>query len=451
MRRRARAEGARRARAETALALAALLMACSAPAARDEIRARIAAQGRPNLVLIVVDTLRADRTTPYAPRVDTTPELARWAARGVVFERALAQSSWTKISMASLFTSLWPRSHALREVRDGLGESARTLAELLGEAGYRCYGVQTNGWLDQSFGFQQGFERYVFPAGRGAAWPKPGVWPHVDRVLDETTRLLAAHDPAEPFFLYLHFMDVHEYAAPPEFKRFGSDAGGAYLAAVNWVDDGLRRVREALEADGLADRSWIVLASDHGESLGEHGREGHARDLRAPVLHVPLVIRPPFALEPLRIAAQVRNLDIAPTLLELAGVRAPAGFEGASLLALVTGEAPAQDRESFAALGAPLYPDASIEASLAEGGWSYARKLERDPHAGAELLFDLSVDPSENVELSRREPQQASRLRARLDAHLAAPPVAGARQTDVHIDPSIAERLRAMGYLRDEP
>jgi arylsulfatase A-like enzyme len=427
------------------LLLAAALTACAPPAPRGEIRARLAADGRPNLLLIVVDTLRADRTTPYGFAQDTTPELARWAAHGVVFERALAQSSWTKISMASLLTSLWPRSHAIHDVRDGLGEGALTLAEVLRDAGYRCYAVQTNGWLDQSFGFHQGFERYVFPGGAGARLPKAGVWPHVDRVVEEASRLLAAHDRSAPFFLYLHFMDVHEYAAPPEFKTFGSDAAGAYLAAIRWVDDGIRRVREALEDAGLARNTLIVFASDHGESLGEHGRDGHARDLRAPVLNVPLVLRLPFESEPVRIATQVRNLDIAPTLLEAAGIAVPPGFEGESLLALVAKDG--ADRPSFAALGAPLYPDAAVEAALADDGWSYALRVAPDPRAGEAQLFDRRIDPGENVDLARREPDEAIRLRTALDAHLAAPPVTGARAQDVHIDPSIAERLRAMGYL----
>jgi arylsulfatase A-like enzyme len=434
-------------RCVVSLLVAAALAACAPPAPRGEIRARLAAAGRPNLLLIVVDTLRADRTTPYGFAQDTTPELARWAAHGVVFERAQAQSSWTKISMASLLTSLWPRSHAIHDVRDGLGEGALTLAEALHAAGYRCYAVQTNGWLDQSFGFHQGFERYVFPSGAGARLPRAGIWPHVDRVVEEASRLLAAHDRSAPFFLYLHFMDVHEYAAPPEFKTFGSDAGGAYLAAIRWVDDGIRRVREALEQAGLAQSTLIVFASDHGESLGEHGALGHARDLRAPVLHVPLVLRLPFESEPVRIAAQVRNLDIAPTLLEAAGVPQPPGFEGESLWPLV-GEDGAPDRPSFAALGVPLYPDAAIEASVADAGWSFALRVAPDARAGEARLFDRNVDPGENVDLARREPEEAARLRAELEAHLASPPVAGARAQDVRIDPSIAERLRAMGYLR---
>jgi arylsulfatase A-like enzyme len=439
----------RRWRARSALlALALALVACAPPTPRSGIRARLAAFARPNLVLIVVDTLRADRVTPYGFEANTSPELARWAEHGALFENALAQSSWTKISMASLLTSLWPRSHGIREVRDGLGDAAQTVAEVLHDAGYRTYAVQTNGWLDQSFGFQQGFDRYVFPSGRGANLPRPSVWPHVDRVVDEATRLLEAHDAAAPFFLYLHFMDVHEYAAPPEFKRFGSDAAGAYLAAVAWVDDGIRRVRTALESTGLAGRTAIVFASDHGESLGEHGVQGHARDLRAPVLHVPLVIRFPFPIEPVRVAAQVRDLDIAPTLLELAGVAVPASFEGESLLPLITGEAAPEGRESYAALGAPLYPDSAVQAAIAESGWSYARRLAPDARAGEEWLFDRRVDPGENVDLALREPEALSRLRARLDAHLAAPPRPGVAKREVHIDPSIAERLRAMGYLQ---
>jgi tetratricopeptide (TPR) repeat protein len=135
-----------------------------------DLRARLAGLGRPHIVLVLVDTLRADWTSPYGFDTEVTPELQRWADGGVVFERALAQSSWTKVSMASLFTSLWPRSHGLRLATDGLGARALTLSEVLREAGYRTCAVQSNGWLEQSFGFHQGFDRYVFP--RTVAHPR---------------------------------------------------------------------------------------------------------------------------------------------------------------------------------------------------------------------------------------------------------------------------------------
>jgi arylsulfatase A-like enzyme len=437
---------------ERALALAALvclaLAGCERRVPTSEIPARLAALGRPNLVLIVVDTLRADFTTPYGYAKDTTPELARWAEHGVLFERNLSQSSWTKISMASLLTSLWPRSHRIRTATDGLGEAALTLAEVLREAGYRTYGVQTNGWLHQTFGFHQGFERYLFPTGRGAQLPRASVWPAFPKVEEEAKRLLASHPKGDPFFLYLHFMDVHEFASPQEYRRYGTDSKGAYLASVRWMDDGLTRVRELLDDAGVLDRSVIVFTSDHGEAFGENGKVGHARNVLTPVLWVPLVIRLPFPLgPPLRVATQVRNVDIAPTLLDLAGVPAVESFEGSSLLPLITGAGANADRPNFAALGQPLYVDASVQTSLNDGAWTYARNVEPDSDR-SEFLFDRSVDPGENVNLIARESSAAGRMREALDAHLEAEPTSDVLRRDIRIDPEIEQRLRAMGYLQ---
>jgi arylsulfatase A-like enzyme len=430
------------------LALAALSVGCERRVARDQIRAKLDAIGPPHLVLLFVDTLRADWTSPYGDPRGTSPELARWAARGVVFEQVRAQSSWTKISMASTFTSLWPRSHAIRKAKDALADTAVTLAEALAEGGYRTYGVQTNGWLDQSFGFQQGFEHYIFPRGIGARkLVKSQIWPHADNVLEEAFRLIDGHDGSQPLFLYLHFMDVHEYAAPPEFKTFGGDAQGAYLAAIRWEDDALERVRAKLDDAGLLDRAVIVFAGDHGEAFGENGKTGHARNVLTSTIHTPLLIRLPFPLEPIRVKSQVRNIDIAPTLLDLAGIAIPPSFEGQSLLPLLWDPDAGQDRVSFAGLGDPLFPDASIQVSMTDGSWTYARNLEPDKDP-VELLFDRGVDPGENVNLLSLEPEQAERMRKAMDAYLEAAPAEGVLESDVRIDPNIADRLRAMGYLQ---
>jgi arylsulfatase A-like enzyme len=247
-------------------------------------------------------------------------------------------------------------------------------------------------------------------------------------------------------FLYLHFMDVHEYAAPPEFKTFGGDDAGAYRAAIRWDDDALRRVREKLDDAGLLDDNVIVLASDHGEAFGENGKTGHARNVLTATLQTPLVMRFPFPVEPIRVKSQVRNIDIAPTLLELAGEPIPDGFDGRSLLPLLTGAEAEEDRVSLAALGTPLYRDASVQVSVTDGRWTFARNVAPDPHPG-EFLFDRSVDPGENVNLIEREPEAASRMRALLDAKLDEGADPDVLESDVRIDPSIAERLRAMGYL----
>jgi len=279
-------------------------------------------------------------------------------------------------------------------------------------------------------------------------------------VVGEAVRLLDAHDRSRPFFLYLHFMDVHEYAAPPEFKIFGTDSKGAYQAAIRWVDDAVERVRKRLGQLDLLDRTLLVFAADHGETFGEHGIHGHARNVLTPVIRVPLILRFPFSVEPpVRVTAQVRNVDIAPTLVELLGLGVPPSFEGESLVPLLDGTTDAVDRPAFAGLGVPLFPNASVQTAVNDGSWIYARNAEAKPGdeasykgravaPGAEFLFDRRVDPGENVNLVLREGAEADRMRALLHAHLAEAPAEGVNESGVRIDPGIAERLRAMGYLR---
>jgi arylsulfatase A-like enzyme len=423
------------------------LSACEKPVAAGGVLAKLRQLERPNIVLVLVDTLRADWTTPYGFEAEVSPELQRWADRGVLFEHALAQSSWTKVSMASLLTSLWPRSHGVRLPTDGLSEKALTVADALREAGYRTYAVQSNGWLEQSFGFHHGFDHYVFPRAlnRADQLGLSSVWPHGERILEEATRLIDAHAPEVPFFLYLHFMDVHEYAAPPEFKTFGRGQEGSYLAAIRWVDDVVERVRKSLERAGFAERTVMIFASDHGEAFGENQTRGHARNVFTPVLHVPLLIRFPFATEPVRVRPQVRNLDIAPSLLDIAGVAVPDGFEGESLLPLIAASETQPDRINFAALGATILVGAVEQVSVNDGSWSLARNLDE---AGKEFLFDRALDPLEDANLIDLEPAAAERMRAVLDAHLSVEARAGARAANVRIDPRIADQLRALGYLQ---
>ena len=225
------------------------------------------------------------------------------------------------------------------------------------------------------------------------------------------------------------------------------------------MDDVVGRVREKIADAGYGPRTLMVFAADHGETFGEHGVHGHARNVLTPVVWVPLVVRFPFTLEPaVRIGAQVRNVDIAPTLLDLAGITVPPNFEGRTLVPLMIESTAERDRPSFAALGVPLFPDASVQTAISDGAWTYARNAiaaeddetayeDRAVAPGAEYLFDRRVDPGENVNLIEREPSMAARMRTLLDAHLAEGG-AGVVEKGVRVDPGIADRLRAMGYLR---
>ena len=348
--------------------------------------------------------------------------------------------------MASMLTSLWPRRHGVRVPTDGLGEGAELLAEVLRDAGYATAAVQSNGWLEQSFGFQQGFEHYVFP--RAVSSREVGfssVWPHRDRILEESRRLLDNRDTQRPLFLYLHFMDVHEYAAPPAFRQFGTTERGFYLASIRWVDEALEHLTQMLEHRGLLDDTVLVLASDHGETFGENQRYGHAFNVQSPVLRVPLVVKLPFDVAGRRVQSLVRNLDIAPTLLELAGVPIPAGFEGESLVSLMSGHERVPDRPSYASLGAKILLTSKLQDAVNDGAWSFMRDDEGER---AERLYDLSIDLAEDANLIDLEPAEADRMRAQLDAHLGQSPRPGVRREDVTIDPGIAERLRAVGYLQ---
>jgi choline-sulfatase len=396
--------------------------------------------------LILVDTLRADATSPYGFDARVSPTLGRLADEGVVFDRVLAQSSWTKVSMASLLTSLWPRSHGVREATDGLAERARTLQDVFQDSGYRTYAVQSNGWLEQSFGFHHGFDHYVFPHAMKQAGElgRSSVWPHGERVYDEAKRLLTAHEIDDPFFLYVHLMDVHEYAAPPEFKRFGDEQRAAYSAAIFWIDDVVKRILAELDRVGAAENTIVVFASDHAELFGENQSTGHARNVHTRVLHVPLILRIPGRPGGQRVSAQVRNIDIAPTILELSGLAVPPAFEGVSLIPLIEGREEG-DRISFADLGASIMHGISEQVAVNDGRYSLLRDLDE---TGVEQLFDQNLDPVEDANLIDLEPVEAERMRALLDAHLDHDPVSGASQEKVRIDPGIANRLKALGYLQ---
>lgn len=418
--------------------------ACERVTPVERIAEKLAARGPINVVLIVVDTLRADWTTPYGADSRISPEWNRWAKRGVVFENVIAQSSWTKTSMASLMTSQWPQRHGVRATRDALASGALTVAEVFSKAGYQTYAVQSNGWLEQTFGFHQGFDHYLFPRGGALAGMKPMIWPHADNVYLEAERLVEHRDPSRPFFLYLHFMDVHEYASPSDLEGFGSGHAGAYRASIAWVDEVIERFRKKLNEWGLLEHTVLMLASDHGEAFGENGTDGHARDLHASVLRVPLVIRFPFALDPIRVTAQVRNLDIAPTLLDIAELAIPREFQGESLLStLVAGPEREDPRPAYASLAARLYTESKLQESVNDGQWKLIRSVD---DVGGEFLFDRDVDPGEHVNLIDLEPQAATRMRALLDTHIEQQPLTETVERGVRIHPALAEKLRALGY-----
>ncbi len=486
----ARRDGVAR-RALGAVALALLAAACGTKATKPSPGAVTSpAEGpaaarveRPNLVLYVVDTLRADHLGCYGYDRPTSPRLDAFAREGVRFAEARAQSSWTKPAMATILTGLHPVSHGAERRAQGIAPEVRTLAERLSAAGYETAMFTTNPTVVEKFGFGRGFERFEYVhqlQGRkrrsvrsaemhqaAAAW------------LDGRVA------PERPFFLVVHTLDPHDPYRPPEpyRSRFapGVDVAaaccfrGERLAALSEEEAAIRRrdsmalydgeiaandasfgrLVDDLRARGLLDRSAVLFTSDHGEEFHEHGGWRHAESLFEEVLRVPLVVRlPGGASAAATIADPADQIDIAPTLLDLAGVAAPPELPGASLLPVIGG-GHSPPRESLAWLRHPAFDVTAIR----DGNWKWVRHegVLRAVTAGvagytgvsepAEALYDLEADPGERQNLLEAEPDRRRALALRVKAaraRLARREDAG----EVDIDPELDAELRALGYLR---
>jgi arylsulfatase A-like enzyme len=419
--------------------------------------------GAISVIMIIIDTLRADRLGAYGYARATSPSLDELAETAVLFENAYAQAPNTPPSVASILTSLYPSSHHFTGQGDRLTEDAVTLAEMMQARGYRTGAFVDGGFLSSRFGLSQGFETYVDDDGG------------FERVLPAAGRWLAENAGA-PFFLLLHSYDVHtpyENTPPPyrdtfsrnryegdltserleevrtkkagrtltpaETEHFSDLYDGGILHADALLGDFL----DDLTADGTLDRSIVIVTADHGEAFMEHGDVLHSNLYRT-VTHVPLIVRFPDARAAgMRVRDIVESIDIAPTVLDVVGSQPYEGMQGRSLLATACGH------------------ELSEPMAVSELTWNRDRHgyyfadwhMIHDTRAHFTLLFDVAVDPLEqrNVwDLHRREiGDLARRLAARVgDARSRAfLPRHGASRTD-ELDPDTAESLRALGYLQ---
>jgi arylsulfatase len=423
----------------------------------DEI-ARLRERGDVNVLFILIDTLRADRLASYGYGRDTSPALDRLAAGGVRFARQLAQSSWTKCSMASLWTGLYPARAGITRFDQVLPQDARMPAEVLKDAGFRTVALYRNGWVSPGFGFGQGFDVYTRPAPQ----PRPPDLQVENPTLssagtDEDTVAAALEFVRvygdQRWLLYLHMMDVHEYTYDQESALFGGSYSDIYDNSIRWMDGTIGGLLEELRELGMLEKTLVVVAADHGEAFLERGFEGHAREVYAETTEVPFILSFPFRLEPgVVIDARTRNVDIWPTVLDLLGLEVPQGSDGRSLvpqiLAAARGEAPPPvDGTAIAHLdrawgGRVEEPQTAV--AVADGSLRFVRLVNQGA-ADTEQLFDASVDPRELQDLAGERPEELARLRAQADAYLESKPTWGAPPTR-EIGELELNQLRALGY-----
>lgn len=421
-----------------------------------------AVSSRPNLLIVSIDTLRAQNVGAYGHPRDTTPFMDSLAAQGSLFENAVTASVTTGPAHMSLFTGLYPVHHGMRGGLEPRSPTATPVAVLLRGAGYHTAAFTENGYIIRELGFGDGFSEYTENPGHRKGVPGDArlTFQQAERWLARTRR--------RPFLLFVHTYQVHSpYLPPPETAPLFRDdeqpgTASAALRAqhddydreIRFVDEQLRALVDALDRRGLRDTTTLVVLSDHGEEFGEHGYFQHGSALFEESLRVPLIFEGRGIPSGRRIAEQVSLIDVMPTLLELAGVAPPPGLDGQSLLPAMRGESlPA--RTLFAEATAPgrwklpfhrePWNPLLVAARSQQGKLLVHRPKSGD--AAPALRFDLAADALE------REPQslggeELAAAQALVDGYLRGragrPPEPAAAP---ELDPELRERLEGLGYV----
>ncbi|MBV8546940.1 MAG: sulfatase [Acidobacteria bacterium] len=460
----------RSATAGLAIAIVACALAPLAKGQRESVR-HAARAGAPNILLISIDSLRADHLHAYGYPRRTSPNIDSLAADGALFETVISPTSWTLPAHMTLMTSLAPEEHGVITNRLRLGSNVDTLPMRLQRSGYTTAGFVSATYLDGIYGFSRGFDEYddytllrVAGEKSRAAVTSRDV---AQRAIGFLNRHAAARD-ARPFFLFLHFFDVHYNYNPPQpyARMFDSAYTGRatgdvdsihqgmasrdlhhdvalYDGEIAWVDANIGSILDTLRRHGIEDNTIIAITADHGEEFLEHGQAAHYKTLYDEVLRVPLVVRyPGHVFSGRRVQGQVRLMDVAPTLLTLARLPAAkprSGNQARSLACLITSPGPPR-----AAPLLPAFGDLRGEvASVRTGG----AKLIRNLRTHREEFYDLVSDPGERTNLDALPKTQRDQLRVILDRWRSTA-TANPSNAQADLDEEEKATLRSLGYMQ---
>jgi arylsulfatase len=414
-----------------------------------------------NVVFIVVDTLRSDRLQPYGYHRATSPFLEELADRSIVFKHVESQSSWTKASMASLWLGMYPEHTGVQRFMHGIPPDATMPAELFKKKGYVTAGIWRNGWVANNFGFDQGFDLYYRPSRNrpvnAVRKHNPGVYriPGTDLDATESAMEFILGNAHQRFFLYVHYMDVHQYLYADTSPDFGTGFPDIYDSAIHWTDRNIKLLMELLEDQGLLDRTLVVISADHGEAFWEHGMEGHARTLYRETQEVPWIIVPPFEIDRIDVEERVANIDVWPTIYDLVGIEGPEEMDGRSMVPLILASAGIDSPEADELRSRTLF-------SQLDRAWGWTDKdpnpivaAVHDNHRYVEFilkrdkgeLFDRTEDPLERINIAGKEPEVEAELQGAIDLLLDSPKPDWGGAVEVELDEMKRNQLRALGYV----
>ena len=403
----------------------------------------------PSVILITIDTLRADHVGCYGAQMVKTPTLDALAHDGVVFERAISQVPLTWPSHAVILTGTYPFQNGVQDFTgQPLAQQFRSVAQAFQHAGYATGAVVSAFVLERSWGLARGFDYYddAFSAG---TFEKKDVG-LVDRRAGESVAHAIAwlkKSPQRPFFLWLHLYDPHSPYDPPEPYRY-EYRSHPYDGEIAYADHELGKLMAWLKQNHLYESSLIVALSDHGESLGEHGEDEHGFFLYNATVHVPLIVKPPAGsgIAAGRRREPVETTAVAPTLLQLAGLKAStdpihAQFQAHTLLDTKSGMDHAANDPAYSET---FYPFSSF-------GWNPLHALESERFHFIEApkpeLYDLETDPEETRNIAAEQPATVAVLREKMQALLAHNPFARQEADAGNLSPDAQEKLRALGYF----
>jgi arylsulfatase A-like enzyme len=411
-----------------------------------------------NLLFIVIDTLRSERMSAYGYERDTTPFLSKLASTGIRFGNHIAQSSWTKSSMASMWSARTPLHVGVTRFNDTVADAVQMPAESLAEAGFKTVGLYRNGWVNTSFGFAQGFEKYYKPLGGYNDPQIQRMRPNAqlagtdESLMADATEFLRIHGKTSRWFLYLHLMDVHEYTYDQESAKFGNTVSDVYDNSILREDWVISALYEYLGRQGLLEKTIVVVISDHGEAFGERGFEGHAREVFPETTETPFIISLPFELSPgVVISGRTSNLDVWPTLLDLIGLPSQdTSMDGRSRREAILAAANGEEQPSTEGETAMAFLDENwgtpggerlAAISVIDGDFRFVSgsALNGNPY---EIL--LSKADGQKTNQLEQHPEVADTLRKKAKEILAQ--TSAFESKEIQLDQMQLDQLRALGY-----
>ena len=383
-----------------------------------------------NVLLITLDTTRADHLGPYGYSAAQTPTYDALAKRGIVFDECITPTAYTLPSHSSILTGLYPPAHGVRiNGENALGDSQTTLAERLSAKGYRTGAFVAAFVLDGRWGLSQGFQNYDdhFKIAANEKLDLAGVRRPGNEVVDAALKWLG-QPSSQPFFAWVHLYDAH---TPYRNNRY--DDGIAF------ADAQVARLLAYLDQKHIRDNTLVVIVADHGEGLGDHGEQEHGYYVYDATVHVPLIIEAP-GFDAARVKAQVRTIDVAPTIMDAVAGERPADMQGQSLLPVISGEEKTT-----------RYAYSESMAVRLQYGWSALYALRTNDFkfidAPRSELYDLKSDPNEAANKLDDERRVARDLRDRLQQVRAESDKRAPKVEEANVDQETLRKLASLGYL----